>query len=215
MKIKWLGHASFFITTEDGTRIITDPFDPEAYGDSLTYPRISEAADIVTVSHSHPDHNWAQGIDGKPEVVAASGQRKIGEVKLWGVEVFHDPQEGRERGENIMFMIEADGLRIFHCGDLGHVLSDEILARIGNVNIRRVPVGGFYTIDAIVATDLLEQLHPNVVVPMHYQTERCSFPIEPVETFLEGKLRVRKLNEAIFSASNLPGPTEIWVLEHP
>ena len=87
MKIRWLGHAAFFITTGEGTRIVTDPFDPEAYGDSLTYPEIEEPADIVAVSHSHPDHNWSEGIGGNPVVVSTADGYEGG-VTVWGIKTF-------------------------------------------------------------------------------------------------------------------------------
>ena len=215
MKIRWLGHSAFLIASDSGIRIITDPFDPAAYADSLTYPEINEAAGIVTISHAHSDHSWSKGIQGTPAVISTAGEHEARGAKVTGIKSFHDDSKGSQRGHNIMFVIEVDDMRLIHCGDLGHILSDDLIERIGKVNVMLVPVGGSYTIDAAVASDLVEKLKPNIAIPMHYQTQRCQFPIAPVEEFLRHKIQVKKIPEAAVAADSLPQPTEIWVLEHP
>ena len=98
MEIRWLGHASFLLTLEDGMKIIHDPFDPEGYGAQLTYPAITESADIVVASHDHPDHGWIEGIAGNPEAVTTEGEHEIGDVKITGIRAYHDDNRGSKRG---------------------------------------------------------------------------------------------------------------------
>ena len=129
---------------------------------------------------------------------------------------FHDPSGGSERGENTVFTFNVDGIQICHLGDLGHVLSRKELTEIGPVDILLAPVGGFFTIDAKEAAQVAESIKPKVLIPMHFKTEKCDFPIAPVEDFLKGKARVRQTgtSEAAFDKASLPAVMEIVVLTH-
>ncbi len=213
MKVKWLGHASFLITSEEGTRIITDPY---ATGMGISYGDIKENADIVTVSHDHGDHNNAAAVSGNPQVVKGAGVQEAKGIQFKGIASYHDETQGSERGPNTIFCFAVDGVNLCHLGDLGHRLSDEQAAEIGDLDILMTPVGGFFTIDAAVATDIVEKLQPRVVIPMHYSTEKCAYPIAGVDDFLKGKADVKRLDatEAEFSKSGLPSSTEIVVLKH-
>ncbi len=210
MKIKWLGHASFMITSEAGIKIITDPY---ASGESLRYGEIKESADIVTVSHEHGDHNNVAAVKGNPEVVR--GTAKVKEVEFKGIPTYHDNVGGNQRGKNTIFCFEVDGIRVCHLGDLGHQLSDKQVAGIGRVDILLVPVGGFYTIDANVATVVCNQLTPKVIIPMHYKNDRCRFPIASVDEFLRGKGNIDRpdASEVEFKKGELPTGTQIIVLK--
>ena len=134
MKIKWLGHACFLITAEDGTRIITDPYES---GGNIKYDKIAEAADIVVISHQHYDHNDARAVKGKPVIVTESQKAKGIEFK--GVESFHDTSGGRQRGPNTIFCFTVDKIKVCHLGDLGHDLSAEQVSDIGEVDILLIP----------------------------------------------------------------------------
>lgn len=210
MKIKWLGHASFLITSDSGTRIITDPY---ICGSGLRYDEIKEAADVVTVSHDHFDHNNVASVGGNPQVIKKPGEAKG--IKFEGVPTYHDASGGSERGNNTIFCMDIDGVRVCHLGDLGHPLSDQQVTNIGKVDVLLIPVGGFFTIDAKVASEVCDRLSPRVIIPMHYKNEKCEFPISGVDDFLEGKGNVRKLDssEAEFKAGALPAETEIVVLK--
>jgi len=210
MKIKWLGHASFMITSEAGIKIVTDPY---ASGESLRYGEIKESADIVTVSHEHGDHNNVAAVKGNPEVVR--GTAKVKEVEFKGIPTYHDNVGGNQRGKNTIFCFEVDGIRVCHLGDLGHQLSDKQVAEIGRVDILLVPVGGFYTIDANVATVVCNQLIPKVIIPMHYKNDRCRFPIAGVDEFLRGKGNIDRpdASEVEFKKGELPAGTQIIVLK--
>lgn len=212
MKIKWLGHASFLITSDTGTKIITDPY---ATGDGIKYGEITESADIVTTSHDHSDHNNVATVKGKPEVVRGTGITKVREIEFKGIASHHDEAGGRQRGSNTMFCFEVDRIRVCHLGDLGHQLSDKQASELGGVDILLIPVGGYYTIDAKVATQVCDQLKPKVIIPMHFKTDKCGFPIAGVDEFLKGKAGAKKLNasEVEFRQEELPSATQIIVLK--
>ncbi len=210
MKVKWLGHASFLITAEDGTRIITDPYTPN---DKLRYGEINEAADIVTASHDHFDHGNVAAVKGSPEVVRDTAEVKG--IKFKAIPSYHDKAEGKERGANLIFCFEVDGVRICHLGDLGHPLTEKQVTEMGRVDVLLLPVGGFYTIDATVATRATERLRPRVVIPMHFKTAKCDFPITGVDDFLKGKKDVSQPggSEIELEADSLPAETRITVLQ--
>jgi L-ascorbate metabolism protein UlaG (beta-lactamase superfamily) len=212
MKLKWLGHSCFLITSETGLRIITDPYSTVG---GINYSPVNEAADIVTVSHNHRDHNNIAAVRGKPEVITGSGTKTAKGIQFEGIASHHDESKGKERGANTIFCFTVDGIRLCHLGDLGHELSREEIAQIGNVDVLLIPIGGFFTIDARVAAKVSDDLKPKVILPMHYKTPKCDFPITGVEDFLAGRKNVKKLNssETEFKAGKLPEATEIVVLQ--
>ncbi len=211
MRIEWYGQAAFLITSDSGTRIITDPYTPGGFG--LNYKDIGEFADIVTVSHDHADHSNVDGVQGNPEVVKSSTEVKG--IKINAVATAHDDSGGSERGSNTVYCFEVDGIKVCHLGDLGHKLSDEQAAAIGKVDILLIPVGGNFTIDAAVASEVADKLSPKVIIPMHYQNERCpSFPVAGVEGFLEGKDNVARSDgsDVEYRANEIPDEVVIQVL---
>lgn len=211
MKIKWLGHASFLITSDKGVKIITDPY---VTGGPLTYGEIKESADIVTVSHEHGDHNNPGAVRGNPKVLKGSG--KVKGIDVQALPVFHDEANGSKRGKDTIFCFDVDGVKVCHVGDLGHQLSAEQATSMGKVDVLLIPVGGYYTMDVPTATHLAEQLKPKVIIPMHYKTDKCSYPITVVDDFLKGKKNVKKLDasEVEIKAGELPAETQIIVLKH-
>ena len=216
MRIKWLGHSAFLLTAADGTSIITDPYVPGSFSGALRYHPIREVADAVTVSHHHQDHDGVSQLAGKPNVFEGAGTFRAGSVSISGFETFHDAGKGTRRGLNTVFVFEADGLRVCHCGDLGHVLTAPQVAAIGKVDILLVPVGGTFTVDAPAAHEVAEQLTARVIIPMHYKTDKLGFDIAGVDGFLQGKANVKRVGmaEVEVSADTLPPKSEIWVLEH-
>ena len=210
MKIKWLGHACFLITSDTGLKIITDPY---VTGGDLSYGQIKESADIVMVTHDHDDHNNVAAIGGNPRVVR--GTVEVKGIKFKGIPTYHDEVGGGKRGRNTILCFEVDGMRLCHLGDLGHQLSDNQVAELGKIDILFIPVGGYYTIDARVATQLCDRLKPKVIIPMHYKTAKCAYPITGVEEFLRGKKEVGRLDasEVEFKPGQLPATTKIIVLK--
>lgn len=215
MKVKWLGHATFLITSDEGTKIITDPYQPGVFG--LDYGKIEEAADIVVVSHDHSDHNYVKGVPGNPQVVKGSGSHKVKGIEFKGIPSYHDDSRGSERGENAMFCFTVNGVRICHVGDLGHTLSDGQVADIGEVDVLLIPVAGTYTLDAAAANKVVDQIKPRVIIPMHFKTDRCpTFPVTDVEPFLKSKTNVKRMDtpEVELKKEQLPTARETIVLKH-
>jgi L-ascorbate metabolism protein UlaG (beta-lactamase superfamily) len=212
MKIEYLGHATFVITSDTGAKIITDPYQTTP---TLTYGEITETADIVTVSHEHIDHNNVAAVRGNPEVVKRAGVSKARGIEFRGIASYHDEAGGSLRGNNVIFCFEVDGVRVCHLGDLGHLLDDKQVKEIGRVDILMVPVGGIYTIDAQAATEVCNQLKPNVIIPMHYKTEKGIPEIVGVGEFLGGKPNVTRLDasQAEFKSGELPTSAQIIVLK--
>ena len=210
MKIKWLGHASFMITSETGTKIITDPY---VTTENLNYGEIKESADIVTVTHEHSDHNNVSAVRGNPEVVR--GTAKVKGIEFKGIPTYHDDAEGKSRGSNTILCFEVDGVRVCHLGDLGHPLNDKQVAELGSVDILLIPVGGVFTIDAKVASQVCDRLKPKVIIPMHFKNDRCAFPLAGVDEFLRGKEGVSRLDtsEVEFKQGELPTTTKTIVLK--
>lgn len=215
MKIKWCGHATFLITSSSGIKIATDPYEPGGYDGALGYGSIPDEIDITVVSHDHPDHNYVQALKGKPQIVKGPGTKVVSSIEFKGIPTYHDASQGKERGESTIFCFTIDSVRLCHLGDLGHPLSSKEIFEIGEVDVLMIPVGGFYTIDAKVATEVMNSLKPRLVIPMHFKTEKCGFPITPVDDFMTGKTNVKKLqsSEIELTKDTLPASTEIQVLK--
>lgn len=182
VRITWLGHAFFLVESREG-RVAIDP-----YNERVGYPMPDITAEVVLVTHEHGDHNNVGAIKGNPRVVRSVGQHEVGGVAVKGVATkhYHDPKDAR-RGDNTVFVWEQGGVRLAHCGDLGHVLSDAQVAEVGAIDALMIPVGGFYTIDAAKAKSVVGQLRPKVVLPMHYRSEAVAgrdSPLAPVDDFL-------------------------------
>jgi len=214
MVIRWLGHATFLVETSSGTKIVTDPYEPGAFG-AINHAPINVSADIVTVSHEHSDHNNVAGVPGSPVAVRGAGDHTVKDVKFHGVATFHDTSQGSARGANTVFVMEADGLRVCHLGDLGHVLDDAAVRDIGAVDVLLIPVGGTFTLAAAEASRTVENLNPKLVIPMHFQTARCNLPITTVDGFVAGKSNVDRkgTSEITVDTGSLPETTSIVVLE--
>jgi len=212
MNVNWLGHSCFLVASEAGLRVITDPY---SVGGGIDYSPIKETADIVVVSHDHFDHNAVSAVRGKPEVVRGSGTKTIRGVQFRGIATYHDASQGKQRGANTVFCFTLDDIRLCHLGDLGHLLSQAQINEIAAVDILFVPTGGFYTIDAASASAVCDQLRPKVIIPMHFKTPKCDFPISGVEDFIHGKRNVKKMDSSQieFKFEELPVGTEIVVLK--
>ncbi len=210
MKIKYLAHAAFLITSENGTRLLTDPY---ATSMGISHGAINEMADIVTISHEHGDHNNVAAVKGNPKIIKAS--QEANGINIKAVATAHDDKGGSQRGKNTVFCFSIDGINVCHTGDLGHELTADQVKAIGKVDVLMIPVGGFFTIDARTATKVCEQLKPKVILPMHYKTDKLNFPIAGVDDFLKGKNNVIRSSdsEIELKADKLPSATQIYVLK--
>lgn len=212
MKIKYLGHAAFKIVSDSGVSLITDPY---TSGDQIKHGEINDTADVVTVSHEHYDHNNAASVRGKPRVVKGTAPVDVKGIRIKGIDTFHDEAKGSKRGKNVVYCLDVDGIRLCHLGDLGHEFSSAQIAEMGKVDILLIPVGGFYTIDAAVASRICDAVAPRVIVPMHFKTPKTDLPIAPVDDFLRGKKNITRLDgsETEFTKDKLPAATQIVALK--
>lgn len=214
MKIKFLGHAAFLITTADGTKIVTDPYQPGGFGGAIGYGPLNEPADIVVISHDHEDHNYVKLVPGRPTVVRGPGEQQHRGLTFRALAGYHDTSRGAERGQNVVRVIEADDISVCHLGDLGHPLSAEDATALGSIDVLMVPVGGVFTVDARGATAVVNRLRPRIAIPMHYRAPKIGFSLAPVDDFLADKTRVRRVegSEVEITKETLPDPTEVVVL---
>src|SRR5437763_9409961 len=164
MEISWLGHSCFLLRGKNVT-LITDPFSPQL-GHSLG--KIN--APIVTISHDHPGHNYVPGVGGNPRVVRGPGEYEISDVLITGVASYHDNKRGQERGRNTIYVIHMDDLVICHLGDLGHTLQEQQLEEVADADVLLIPIGGQHTVNAAQAAEIISQVEPRVVIPMHYRS---------------------------------------------
>ena len=214
MKIEWMGHASFIVTLDSGKRICTDPYKSGSYDGAVGYAPIKEQVDIVTVSHDHPDHCGTDDLLGDFELVKTIGEFNIQGVKVEGFSTYHDKTKGSERGENIVFKICTGDMTIVHLGDLGHLMGEAEMEKLGNVDVLMIPVGGYFTIDNKEAWDIISHVKPKVVIPMHYKTEKLGFPIEGVGEFLSGTDNVEHIDDLEITKKDLPAELKVYVLNH-
>lgn len=178
MQITYLGHSCFKIQ-KNSTTLVIDPFDDSI---GIKMPRIS--ADIVLSTHNHYDHANFSAIRGDSFQIKTPGEYEIKDIFIYGINSFHDENEGRERGENLIFLIETEGIRLAHFGDFGQKeLSQEQLKKLEGVDILLIPVGGVYTINAKTAAEIISDLEPAIVIPMHYKEPGIKINIDPLDKF--------------------------------
>jgi L-ascorbate metabolism protein UlaG (beta-lactamase superfamily) len=207
MEISWLGHSCFQLRGKNVT-LITDPFSPQL-GHSLG----KVSAPIVTISHNHPGHNYVEGISGDPRIVRGPGEYEISDVLITGVASYHDDKHGQELGRNTIYIIHMDDLVICHLGDLGHVLQEEQLEEVADADILLVPIGGQHTINAAQAAEVISQVEPHIVIPMHYSHPTGDAP-NSLDKFCR-EMGIEAFNpqpKLSMTRSTLPAETQVVVL---
>jgi len=213
MKIKWLGHSCFLITSESGLKILIDPFETGRY---LSYKPVTESPDIVTNSHLHPDHGFT-ALQGHPQIIRGPGRRQVKGIEIEGIGCYHDKVQGKERGENTVFCFNVDGMRICHCGDLGHTLDDAALKAVGKVDILMIPTGGPPpTLELKEAVELWQKLKPAVVIAMHFQNDKCALPVLTSDDLVRAVPETIRLGktEVEYQKDNLPQSQTIIIMDH-
>ena len=173
MEVRWLGHSCFKLTHQ-GHSVVIDPYQP---GSVPGLRDIQETADMVLCSHAHFDHNYADGVAIGPDAKPAF-------FDVTAINVCHDDKDGTLRGLSDIYLIEVDGWRIAHFGDIGCALTADQKIMLQNLDLALIPVGGYYTIDGLQAAELVKELSPRTVIPMHYTGDTYGFDeIARVETF--------------------------------
>lgn len=209
MRIRWHGHACFEI--ENQKVLVTDPHDGKSIG--IRAPQIE--GDIILVSHDHFDHSAVRLVKKTDsEVIREPGDYSYDDIEIKGIETYHDEAEGAKRGDNTIYIFETNGLRFCHLGDLGHLLSDETISEIQSIDFLFIPVGGTFTLGPDRAAEVVDDIDPNIAVPMHYKVGGLSLDIKGVDQFLSKypEKSTHKVGvELDFLHSDLPDETEIWV----
>jgi L-ascorbate metabolism protein UlaG (beta-lactamase superfamily) len=212
VRVKWWGHSTFEIKGSKVT-IITDP-----HGGSVGVPEPKTSGDIVLVSHDHFDHYTK--VDqvcksGAEKVLWAEGARTVKGIPIKGIPAFHDGSKGKQRGKNIIYTFNVDGINFCHLGDLGHTPSESQIKEIGKVDVLFIPVGGVFTIDAKGATEVANLIKPKIIIPMHYKTPGLQLGLAEAKEFTNGKPKVKEIksSEVEVSKDTLPKDTEVWVLK--
>lgn len=185
MQIVWHGQSCFQITTSQGknnqVNIVIDPFD-ETIG--LRVPKLE--ANILLISHPHHDHNNVKAVSGDPVLISGPGEYEVKEVFIQGIPSFHDSSLGKERGQNTIYTIETEEIRLCHLGDFGQKeLTSEQIEKIGEVDILMIPVGGIYTISAKESAKVMSQIEPSIIIPMHYQIPKLRLKLDGLDKFLK------------------------------
>lgn len=215
MRLNLLGHATFFLESSKGTRLITDPYQP-GFKNMIGHQPITLEADVVTISHDHGDHSYVEGLPGRPEVFRGQGSWQIADIELQSISSFHDNVEGAARGPNTIFTITMDGLRTCHLGDLGHILSETQINSIGPVEILLVPIGGNFTVGPEDALAIAKRIGAPIWIPMHYKTKKVGFQLAALEEFLGliENINVERREELIIeNANSLAKDTRVYILE--
>lgn len=210
MDINWLGHSCFRIRGKQAA-IITDPFPPD-----IGYTLGKPTADIVTVSHQHHSHAYDKGVGDNTRVITGPGEYEIKGVLIIGIATFHDGDGGKVRGKNTVYLIELDGITVCHLGDLGHVLTTEQVEEVDDVDVLLLPVGGGSTINASTAAEVIRQIEPKVVIPMHYKTSVIKRELAPVDSFMKemGIERPASQPKLSLNPSSLPTSTQVFLLDY-
>lgn len=214
MEITYLGHSSFKLKGKTAS-VVIDPFDSKMVG--FKFPSVD--ADIVTISHNHDDHNKADLVQGEFKLITGPGEYEIKGISILGFPSFHDDKEGSLRGKNTIYVFEIDDFRICHLGDLGQKLKEEIIENLGDIDILMIPVGGEFTIGSSLASQIVRDIDPSIVIPMHYKAEGINLSnfsqLEPLENFLrEVGLTVERLPKLTVKKEDIQEETKkVIVLE--
>ena len=213
MEISWLGHSCFQVRGKNVT-LITDPFPPQS-GYSLGKVN----APIVTISHNHAGHNYVQGVGGNSRVVRGPGEYEISDVLITGVASYHDSKRGQELGRNTIYVIHMDDVVICHLGDLGHTLQEEQLEEVADADVLLIPIGGHHTLNATQAAEVISQVEPRIIIPMHYRTSALEGErdtLDPLDKFCR-EMGVEVINpqpKLVVTRSNLPTESQVVILSH-
>jgi L-ascorbate metabolism protein UlaG (beta-lactamase superfamily) len=179
MKLQYFGHSMWKIGTEEFS-VVIGPFD------DIVYPMpVDLTADVVVISHEHHDHNNDRLVQGNPMIIRKAGLHQIGNLRIELIPSFHDEQGGSRRGLNHLILLEADGLKLLHCGDLGHLPEEKILSHIGRPDLLLIPVGEVYTLPLQSVLAVVKALKPTLVFPMHYKTLAIGFKLGEPDAFLK------------------------------
>ncbi len=170
----------------------------------------------MTVSHDAPGHANAAAVKGEPKVLTRPGEYEIKGIFVTGIQTWRGPSaHGEAKEENTVFVFEFDDLTVCHLGDLSRVLTQAQVESMPNVDVLMVPVGGGSALDADKAAEVIAQLEPRLVIPMHYLTPYVNLPLDPLSKFLKemGVADQLPQDSLRVTRSQLPEETQVVVLD--
>jgi L-ascorbate metabolism protein UlaG (beta-lactamase superfamily) len=212
MEITWYGHSCFRLTERGLATVVTDPFDHNTAG----YEALKLKADIVTVSHDAPGHNFASAVKGKSHVLTGPGEYEIGGVFITGVQTNGHAKRDLDEPKNTLYVFDYDGVTVAHLGDLRRIPSQAEVEALGNVHVALVPVGGGGGLNAAKAVEIVSLLEPGIVIPMHYETPASILKLAPVDKFLKemGINSVEAQPSIKVTKGSVPEETRVVVLQY-
>ena len=206
MIIQWLGQSCFKLQVKgEGGADVTIVIDPYAPSLGRKLPR-ALSADMLLITHDHSDHNYTEGVGGDPFTIMGPGEYETKGIFVYGIPTFHDNANGKERGGNTMYHIAAEGITLLHAGDVGHTLTEAQLGIVEDANVFFVPVGGGGTLNAASAVEMVSQIEPRIVIPMHYAMPGITMKLEGVDRFCKemGVSTKEKLDKLRLTMKDLP-----------
>jgi len=210
MAITWYGHSCFRLTERNFVTVVTDPYDSKTVG----YEPLKLKAEIVTVSHDAPGHNFSEAVKGSTHVLTGSGEFEIGGVFITAVQT--DGAKKKEKVRNTVYVFDYDGITVAHLGDMQQIPTQSEIELLGTVNVALVPVGGGNGLNAAKAAEVVSMLEPNIVVPMHYATPDAKIKLDELNKLLKerglGKQEPQPLLKV--TRTSLPAETHVAVLDY-
>ncbi len=211
MEITWYGHSCFRLTERSMATVVTDPFDSDVVG----YEALKLRADIVTVSHDAPGHNFTNAVKGSSHEITGAGEYEIGGVFITGVQTDGNGKKTVAAPRNTLYVFEYEGLNIAHLGDLRQLPTQAEVEALGSVHVALVPVGGGGGLNAAKAAEVISMIEPNIVIPMHYAHAASKMELDPLAKFLKemGLTTHETLPSIKITRSSLPQETKVVVLD--
>jgi L-ascorbate metabolism protein UlaG (beta-lactamase superfamily) len=207
LDITWYGHSCFRIIERGQISVVTDP-----YSNTIGLPEIKLKADVVTISHAEPGHNFTEAVKGDPHLIQGPGEYEVGGVFISGF-AMHDVHASAPRW-NVSYLFQYGELTVLHLGDLSHVPDQSTIESLGEVNVVLVPVGGGNALRAAQAADVIALIEPHYIVPMHYSLPGLKIELDPVDKFLKamGVSKVQEEDVLKLTAGMLPEQPQVVVL---
>lgn len=211
MEITWYGHSCFRLSERGMANVVTDPFDSEIAG----YEPLKLRADIITISHDAPGHNFVKAVRGQKHILTGPGEYEIGGVFITGVQTNGKKRSGEEP-RNTLYVFDYDGINIAHLGDLQRVPTQTEIEALGTVDVALVPVGGGGGLTAAKAAEVVSLLEPGIVIPMHYGTPASKIKLAPVSKFLKemGLSDVKPETSLKVTRGSVPEETRVVLLSY-
>ena len=209
MEITWYGLSCFRLTEKGMAAVVTDPYDHRDAG----YPPLKLKADIVTVSHDSPGHNFLDGVQGEPYIINGPGEYEVGGVFITGIQVGGHRTPGELT--NTIYLFDFNPITVAHLGELNRVPTQTEVEALGMVNIALVPIGNEHALSASRAAEVISLLEPSIVIPMHYSAQENNLPLESLSKFLKemGISTIETLPSLKISGTSLPDETKVIVLD--